>query len=69
MFQTNCAAEKKIHIVFPKYFFDKFTIFDIIKGDNMLIFPDSFVVNIGLPNIPIPPSKKQKKNVILFTLH
>ena len=70
MFETNTATEKnKRNIVCPKHIFGKVTIFDIIKRDNMPKFPNSFEINNSLPNIPIQPSKKQKKNVILFTLY
>jgi hypothetical protein len=70
MFETYIVAEKnKTHVLCPKHFFGKVTIFDLIKRDNMLIFPNPFVVNNALPNIPIQPSKKQKKYVILFTLY
>ena len=68
MFETNIVAEEiKAHIVRTKHFFGKVTIFDIIKRDNMLIFPNSFIVKNGLPNILIQPSKKTKEKCDFYT--
>jgi len=62
MLEINAAAEKVTHCLSKTFFFDKVTIFDVIERDNMLVFPNSFAVNNGLPSIHIPPSKKTKEN-------